>query len=61
MKTPAGPYNNTHPPTGENASNKDNAATMAEDYYKTLGVPRNASQADIQKAYRELRASTTPI
>jgi molecular chaperone DnaJ/curved DNA-binding protein len=26
---------------------------MAEDYYKTLGVPRNASQAEIQKAYRE--------
>ena len=33
---------------------------MAEDYYKTLGVPKNASQADIQKAYRELAGSTTP-
>jgi len=33
---------------------------MAEDYYKTLGVPRNASQADIQKAYRELARKYHP-
>ena len=30
-----------------------NATKMADDYYKTLGVPRNASAAEIQKAYRE--------
>ncbi len=33
---------------------------MAEDYYKTLGVPRNASEADIQKAYRELARKYHP-
>ena len=33
---------------------------MAEDYYKTLGVPRNASQDDILKAYRELARKHHP-
>jgi DnaJ-class molecular chaperone len=33
---------------------------MAEDYYKTLGISRNASQADIQKAYRELARKYHP-
>jgi DnaJ-class molecular chaperone len=33
---------------------------MAEDYYNVLGVPRNASQADIQKAYRDLARKYHP-
>ena len=33
---------------------------MAEDYYKTLGVSRNASAADIQKAYRDLARKYHP-
>jgi DnaJ-class molecular chaperone len=33
---------------------------MDEDYYKTLGVSRNASQADIQKAYRDLARKYHP-
>ena len=33
---------------------------MAEDYYKTLGVGRDASQADIQKAYRRLARKYHP-
>ncbi len=33
---------------------------MAEDYYKTLGVRRDASQAEIEKAYRELARKYHP-
>src|SRR5277367_6376916 len=33
---------------------------MAEDYYKTLGISRDASAADIQKAYRELARKYHP-
>ncbi len=33
---------------------------MAADYYKTLGVAKNASQADIQKAYRDLARKHHP-
>jgi curved DNA-binding protein len=33
---------------------------MAEDYYKTLGISRDASAADIQKAYRKLARKFHP-
>lgn len=33
---------------------------MAEDYYKTLNISRNASQADINKAYRDLARKYHP-
>ena len=36
------------------------ATTAKEDYYKTLGVKRNASQDDIRKAYRRLARKHHP-
>jgi len=33
---------------------------MAEDYYKTLGVARNASQTEVEKAYRDLARKYHP-
>ena len=34
--------------------------TKAKDYYKILGIPRNASEQDIKKAYRKLAMQYHP-
>ena len=49
---------NNRTPGGKTTRNGDGG--MAEDYYKTLGIRRNASQAEIQKAYRELARKFHP-
>jgi DnaJ-class molecular chaperone len=60
-KTPITPYNK---PTATALAGQveigGKIGEMAEDYYNVLGVPKNASQADIQKAYRELARKYHP-
>jgi DnaJ-class molecular chaperone len=41
-------------------AHRDDTNRMADDYYKTLGVKRDASQAEIQKAYRDLARKYHP-
>ena len=33
---------------------------MAQDFYEVLGIPRNADQSEIQRAYRKLARSHHP-
>jgi len=33
---------------------------MAKDYYSILGVPKNATEDDIKKAYRKLAMPVSP-
>ena len=62
LKSVFGPYNKACAGWAHRAGRRkvERAATMAEDYYSVLGVPKNASQADIQKAYRELARKYHP-
>ena len=47
-------------PDGQRVLVLQRISTMAEDYYKTLGVRHDASQADIEKAYRDLARKYHP-
>ena len=42
------------------AANKDTMGVQYKDYYKTLGVPREASEADLKKSFRKLAREFHP-
>ena len=36
-------------------------SSIKEDYYKTLGVPKSATETDVKKAYRKLALKWHPV
>ena len=40
---------------------RESANIKSEDYYEILGIPRDATEADIKKAYRKLAIQWHPV